>query len=338
MSRGSNSIISRAANNSKTGGMTNRFLARHGFEATEFGTGARSNVGHYISPGSYTNMVASRKLSGLSDAKFAKAKPNVLNYIKSSDSKFFDAAETAAKKYNIPGGLGGASKAELADIQSMVPRGSISGRVAGYQKGLTGLTNLGKEAMTTGGREAFQSGLASAQQHLGLGGFQTGDKMGVKNIGKGMKTAWRGEGASKLASKSTQGIFGAADDVIKGVAKATKTLGRVGRVARFGGTVAARYGSAFFAGPAFPAIMTAMMVVDLVRMGGSLAAGAAKFGKDAAVSLKGTIDAPIMGMGFKDNAVAATSRQRGVMAIQNSKLNARSVLGSEAASMHAAFG
>jgi hypothetical protein len=46
----------------------------------------------------------------------------------------------------------------------------------------------------------------------------------------------------------------------------------------------------------------------------------------------------MFGTGFKDNEVAATSRARGVMAIQNSRLNARSLLGSEASMMAAHFG
>lgn len=45
-----------------------------------------------------------------------------------------------------------------------------------------------------------------------------------------------------------------------------------------------------------------------------------------------------MGMGYRDSAAAATSRSRGVMAISNSRLNARSLLGHEAGQMHAHFG
>jgi hypothetical protein len=54
--------------------------------------------------------------------------------------------------------------------------------------------------------------------------------------------------------------------------------------------------------------------------------------------MKGTINKPLFGMGYKDTEVAATSRARGVMAIQNSQLNARSALGSEASMMAAHFG
>jgi hypothetical protein len=46
----------------------------------------------------------------------------------------------------------------------------------------------------------------------------------------------------------------------------------------------------------------------------------------------------MFGMGYNDTEAAATSRARGVMAIQNSRLNARSMLGSEAGMMAAHFG
>jgi hypothetical protein len=54
--------------------------------------------------------------------------------------------------------------------------------------------------------------------------------------------------------------------------------------------------------------------------------------------MQGSMNKPLFGAGFKDNEVAATSRSRGVMAIQNSRLNARSSLGSEGAMMAAHFG
>lgn len=70
------------------------------------------------------------------------------------------------------------------------------------------------------------------------------------------------------------------------------------------------------------------------KMVGAATRGVIEAGK----STMGSINKPVMGMGFKDNTVAATSRQRGVMAIQNSQLNARSMLGSEGAMMAAHFG
>lgn len=55
-------------------------------------------------------------------------------------------------------------------------------------------------------------------------------------------------------------------------------------------------------------------------------------------SAKGGIDNSPFGRGYTDTEAASTSRARGVAAIQNSRLNARSVLGSEAGMMHAHYG
>lgn len=70
-----------------------------------------------------------------------------------------------------------------------------------------------------------------------------------------------------------------------------------------------------------------MLAHDLAQVGGKLIGRSINFAVDAAKSVQGDINKPIMGMGFRDNTVAATSRQRGVMAIQNSRLNMRSYLG-----------
>lgn len=83
---------------------------------------------------------------------------------------------------------------------------------------------------------------------------------------------------------------------------------------------------------------TALMVKDAFKLVGKGVGALVKTGLEAGQSIMGSIDKPLMGMGYRDNSVAATSRQRGVMAIQNSQLNARSILGSEAAGLHAHFG
>jgi len=71
---------------------------------------------------------------------------------------------------------------------------------------------------------------------------------------------------------------------------------------------------------------------------GKMAGAVGKLTMDAGKSVVAPLNKPLMGAGFKDNAVAASSRQRGVMAIQNSQLNARSILGSEASMIHARYG
>lgn len=94
-------------------------------------------------------------------------------------------------------------------------------------------------------------------------------------------------------------------------------------------------GAMRFANP----IMTASFVYDITKMASTaIIGGGARLARDAVKSMQGSINKPSFGMGFVDNEVAATSRARGVMAIQNSRLNARSTLGAEASMMSAHFG
>ena len=96
--------------------------------------------------------------------------------------------------------------------------------------------------------------------------------------------------------------------------------------------------TAMMAIPGLNVLATASLVYDLGKMGGEIVKSGINLAKDAAKSMKGSIDKPVFGMGYKDNEIAATSRARGVMAIQNSRLNARSMLGSEGSMMAAHFG
>jgi hypothetical protein len=88
----------------------------------------------------------------------------------------------------------------------------------------------------------------------------------------------------------------------------------------------------------FIAFGYATLAYDIGKGVGNMMMGGVNFAKDAMKSMQGTLNKPIFGAGFKDIEVAATSRARGVMAIQNSRLNARSMLGSEGGMMAAHFG
>lgn len=105
---------------------------------------------------------------------------------------------------------------------------------------------------------------------------------------------------------------------------------------KFGGMGATRLAGAALT--PLNVLATGQLVYDIGKGIGKVAVAGANFAKDALKSMQGTINKPIFGTGFKDNEVAATSRARGVMAIQNSRLNARSLLGSEASMMAAYFG
>ena len=111
-----------------------------------------------------------------------------------------------------------------------------------------------------------------------------------------------------------------------------KTLGTSGGAKVLGARAAA------LAVPGLQFVAAASFVYDLGKMGGEVIKSGINLARDANKSLQGSINKPMFGMGYKDTEAAATSRARGVMAIQNSRLNARSVLGSEAAVMASHFG
>jgi hypothetical protein len=90
--------------------------------------------------------------------------------------------------------------------------------------------------------------------------------------------------------------------------------------------------------PVANAIGVASLLYDLGKFAGKMVNSGINLAKDAGKSLQGTIAKPLFGMGYKDTEAAATSRARGVMAIQNSQLNARSALGSEAGMLAAHYG
>ena len=118
-------------------------------------------------------------------------------------------------------------------------------------------------------------------------------------------------------------------------------LGTKGALEAFGTSAGARVLGARAAAMAIPGLQfvaAASFVYDLGKMAGEVVKSGINLARDANKSLQGSINKPMFGMGYRDTEAAATSRARGVMAIQNSRLNARSVLGSEAAMMASHFG
>ena len=106
------------------------------------------------------------------------------------------------------------------------------------------------------------------------------------------------------------------------------------RFARFAGSRSAALGM-----KAVPYVGQAMIAYDITKFLGKSVGRGLRLGVDGIKSAQGDLNKPgPFGMGYKDNSVAATSRQRGVMAISNSRLNARSFLGQEGAFMYQNFG
>jgi len=150
---------------------------------------------------------------------------------------------------------------------------------------------------------------------------------------------YRGAQAQRLGTRTvarqatrTMGMAGSFYD--EGLQAGASAFARNRIGARIAGSAATSVGLRA-AGP----VGTVLLVGDIARFGGKMVGRGVRLGLDALKSAEGDLSKPgPFGMGYTDNSVAATSRQRGVMAIANSRMNARSALGQEAAYLHASFG
>jgi hypothetical protein len=143
-------------------------------------------------------------------------------------------------------------------------------------------------------------------------------------------------GAAQAQRLGAGAVAGFMDTVGTGAARvgANFAQSRAGStLARAAGSRAAAFGLRA-AGP----VGAVMLVGDLARMAGMVVGEGINVVRDASRSLMAPLNKSVMGNGFRDNPTAATARQRGVMAIANSRLNMRSVMGHEAAAMNAYYG
>ena len=247
--------------------------------------------------------------------------------------------------------IGGVLKTGAADAEIGAAAQRI-GRVRALSQTIKGFVpgSLFDTAATLGGRGA---------EMLGTRGFNKVAETFAKAM-ESSKMGFTGGAMSSLddfahATKSAMTIAtrtsGYTDDAINllrsnnpvAIRRAAGRLGmdalarrEFGTAAKMAGQYAGTLGPT--AGKVFGAFGVASMTYDIGKGVGKMIMGGGNFGKDALKSMQGTINRPLFGAGFKDNEVAATSRSRGVMAIQNSRLNARSALGSEGSMMAAHFG
>ena len=205
-------------------------------------------------------------------------------------------------------------------------QGAATSKMAGYMAGLRDpqaietAAGLGEKVGIN-----FATGAGKAAAHLELGGFKAGEKIGARGLASGMKTAF---GKGVLEAGEAAGA--------KVAAKFAATKAGTWAAARFGG---AAIGGMFT--PAMPFIATALAIMtafDVAKMVGAGISAAPRFAMDAARSFTGGMNRQGFGVPYRTNELAVTSRARGVQAIQNSRLNARSVIGSEASGMAGYFG
>lgn len=203
-------------------------------------------------------------------------------------------------------------------IASTMTKGTLSNRITSFYNGALNAENMSTRSLATlnKGFKALHGGDRVASR-AAMGAFTTEMSVGGKYAGNALM---RGIGGGKTMGTGLQMI-------------------RAG--ARSEGMLAMRLGGTRMLGAAMgplSVMANAQLMYDIGKGIGKVAVGGMNFAKDAIKSMQGSINKPMFGTGFKDNEVAATSRSRGVMAIQNSRLNARSLLGSEAGMMAAHFG
>jgi hypothetical protein len=196
----------------------------------------------------------------------------------------------------------------------------------------TQAANQSKKVIVTGTAGPYEAGLAARVAGQGAG------TVGVR--GNMLASSMSGE-ATRYMAGYFRGAMGFADAAglegiaLKGAGKAVEHMAAES-IAKRGLAMGAKY-----AGMAIPGVnllMTASLVYDLGKMAGEVVKSGINLARDAGKSLQGTIAKPMFGMGYKDTEAAATSRSRGVMAIQNSRLNMRSLLGNEASMMASYYG
>lgn len=197
---------------------------------------------------------------------------------------------------------GSGAKGVAGNLLASSMGGAGTQYLGGYFRGAQGFARAG------GLSEAAEKGALRAVSHLDEAFVKTGIKTSAQTVLEG-------------------GVFKNLGG--KGI---VKTLGTSGGAKVLGARAAA------MAIPGLQFVAAASFVYDLGKMAGEVVKSGINLARDANKSLQGSINKPMFGMGYRDTEAAATSRSRGVMAIQNSRLNARSVLGSEAGMMASHFG
>lgn len=324
MARAGNYGFAKAANSSS---ITKRATAGGSFSSSMVNL---NKEGKAFNVGTLSRITAADKM-----ARGKVATGNVMKFIGQTD-------QVLSQSYTSNRALMGLSKTSLtgreaSHLLAMSNTGAVSGRVAGF------MATTQSGALGTTGADAA---LNRAGQQAGAKSYMAGSKAATRLM--------EGAGVERVAATATsKGFFQASTamgpqvlekfGIKAGEKVGIKTAGKVA-LQKGGLKIGARLGAAAavnaipVAGQIASAVLLADLAMDVGKLGVEVFKSGVDFAKDAAISYRGSINKGVMGMGYRDNTVAATSRARGVQAIQNSRLNARSVLGSEAGAMAAHFG
>jgi hypothetical protein len=260
--------------------------------------------------GTYSRISTASRLS--MSASDSKAMVGAANFLNTTDPDFYKRIHD----FHDLGNGGSMSGRQMGDYVSMSSKGSYSNAISGYMRGAQH-GNVTGASRTLGNRHWVEGVTRNVTDDAGkvistktFGGAVKGAQHFM--LGGGNKAFSR---AGFKAASSAGVKYGAGKFALGSAAKA-----------------------AAWATPGVNVAMAAWTAIDLTKMGIEAAREIPGFTRDALNSFKGGIQKPVFGTRYVDNDVAATSRQRGVTAIQNSQLNMRSALGSEAAGMHAYYG
>ncbi len=194
-------------------------------------------------------------------------------------------------------GLGSAASSSIS-YKGLGASGVNNALAGGNKVGLTG--NLMASAGGTQGSRFVQGYARGALGNIGAGGLTDDAMRGASKAVSHIQTAIKAAGI--------QGPFD--ERVLKG--SVVKNLGgftnalKVATKSKEGATVLGVRAGAM-AIPGLNLLATASLVYDLGKMGGELVKSGVNLARDAVKSMKGSIDKPMFGMGYKDNEVAATS-------------------------------
>lgn len=261
--------------------------------------------GEVTSRGFISRVAAGARTANMSESAFARKGSNIQNFLKGGYSGADAIGDFSSKR--AVSGAAGVPGGRVASAQSLMMSGpgTITGRMGGYMAGtVKGAT--GRE-MSTAARPFANQG---AQQAFGRARADVA-KLGLENRANwGVGSAARGA----VQSKSAGGLKAGAKLIgSRGIQAASRLAGPVGA-----GLMAYDVTKGFFE-------ITGAITRDLTNFASEANSDPGMRGR----MLEGE---------FQDNRASLSSRQRGVMAIQNSRLNSRSVLGSEAGRVASHFG
>lgn len=320
-------------------------------------TGGMLRNNNPIRPRSWTRYASQEDIAGV--GKYSPFQANRAvnwaarnNLLGSSLKKAYDVDGTV-----MSGGMLGRTKAagaifRGADITSAAKFLDISGMSAANSSRSTvghALLMSGKGAVSQG-IGGFLSGsrfLANGAHATEFGSMMSGAKSAAAR--KGIAFAGKLGSHAALEAGETQLVRGAgraiAKQTGKGMVRSLAVKGGAKTVGKVLGSRLALASAAAATGPAAPFLEAALLAWTAVELGtmtydlGKQAIkGTITTGLQGAKSFRGDFGKGIFGNTYVDTEAAATSRQRGVMAIQNSRLNARSILGNEGGMMAAHFG